>query len=75
MIAFLAFESRMHELLRGWRSQGRDVELQLARYADGLFSNMERQVRPLSVLSVAGHVVHIAHSSHLAGIQAQGRVG
>ena len=44
MVSYLAFEDRIHELMRGWRSQGRDVDLQLARYADGLFRNIEREV-------------------------------
>ncbi|TBU61210.1 hypothetical protein BD310DRAFT_920986 [Dichomitus squalens] len=43
MVSYLAFEDRIHELMRGWRSQGRDVNLQLARYADGLFRNIERE--------------------------------
>ncbi|KAI0687365.1 hypothetical protein C8Q76DRAFT_635502, partial [Earliella scabrosa] len=43
MVVYLAFETRMHELMRGWRSQGRDIELQLGRYADGLFKNIHRE--------------------------------
>ncbi len=44
MVVYLAFEARMNTLMRGWRSQGRDIELQLGRYADGLFQNFHREV-------------------------------
>ncbi|KAI0773682.1 hypothetical protein C8Q74DRAFT_1368256 [Fomes fomentarius] len=43
MVVYLAFEARMHTLMRGWRSQGHDIELQLGRYADGLFQNFHRE--------------------------------
>ena len=46
MVVYLAFEARMHTLMRGWRSQGRDIELQLGRYADGLFYDFHREVWP-----------------------------
>ncbi|KAI0751652.1 hypothetical protein C8Q80DRAFT_590719 [Daedaleopsis nitida] len=43
LMAFLAFQRRMQELVRGWRAQGHDVGLQIDRYADGLFRNTLRQ--------------------------------
>lgn len=34
---FLAFDARLCDLSRGWRFEGKDVVLQVDRYADGLF--------------------------------------
>ena len=65
MVVYLAFETRMHELMRGWRSQGRDIELQLGRYADGLFKNIHREV---CLLREHATIVFI---DHLIGSQAQ----
>ena len=45
LVAFFAFQARMQELMRGWRSQGRNIDLQIDRYADGLFRNVRHEVR------------------------------
>lgn len=42
---FAAFEGRMHDLLRGWRFEGKDIHMQVDRYADGLFRKCYREVR------------------------------
>lgn len=42
---FAAFEDRMHDLLRGWRFEGKDIHMQVDRYADGLFRKCYREVR------------------------------
>ncbi|KAH9853377.1 hypothetical protein C2E23DRAFT_121211 [Lenzites betulinus] len=34
---FVAFGDRMQDLVRGWRFQGKDINKQVDRYADGLF--------------------------------------
>ena len=44
MVAYLTFEKRMHDLMRGWRLQGRDIDQQLGRFADGLFQDIQREV-------------------------------
>ncbi len=44
LVAFFAFQARMQELMRGWRSQGRNIDLQIDRYADGLFRNVRHEV-------------------------------
>ena len=44
MVVYLTFEKRMHDLMRGWRSQGHDIDLQLGRFADGLFQDIQREV-------------------------------
>ncbi|RDX49937.1 hypothetical protein OH76DRAFT_1482742 [Lentinus brumalis] len=43
LVAFFAFQARMQELMRGWRSQGRNIDLQIDRYADGLFRNVRHE--------------------------------
>ncbi|KAI0352776.1 hypothetical protein OH77DRAFT_1428198 [Trametes cingulata] len=40
---FVAFEDRMRELIRGWRSEGKDIDKQVDRYADGLFKKCYRE--------------------------------
>ncbi|KAI0714009.1 hypothetical protein C8T65DRAFT_828950 [Cerioporus squamosus] len=43
LVTFFAFQARMQELMRGWRSQGRNIDLQIDRYADGLFRNVRHE--------------------------------
>ncbi|KAI8984923.1 hypothetical protein BD414DRAFT_547547, partial [Trametes punicea] len=51
---FVAFEDRMRDLVRGWRCEGKDVSMQVDRYADGLFRKLYRDThlyeRPYEVL-------------------------
>ena len=34
MVVYLTFEKRMHDLMRGWRLQGREIDQQLGRFAE-----------------------------------------
>ncbi|KAH9921548.1 uncharacterized protein BXZ73DRAFT_104430 [Epithele typhae] len=43
MVVYLAFEKRIHDLMRNWRLQGRDIDLQLGRFADGVFQDVQRK--------------------------------
>ncbi|CDO74209.1 hypothetical protein BN946_scf185043.g261 [Trametes cinnabarina] len=40
---FVAFEDRMRDLIRGWRCEGKDIGMQVDRYADGLFRKLYRE--------------------------------
>ncbi|KAI9063508.1 hypothetical protein FKP32DRAFT_724551 [Trametes sanguinea] len=40
---FVAFEDRMRDLLRGWRCEGKDIGMQVDRYADGLFKKLYQE--------------------------------
>ncbi|KAI0676683.1 hypothetical protein C8Q78DRAFT_38191 [Trametes maxima] len=40
---FVAFENRMRDLVRGWRFEGKDIGMQVDRYADGLFRKCYRE--------------------------------
>ncbi|KAI0829258.1 hypothetical protein BC628DRAFT_1116440 [Trametes gibbosa] len=42
---FVAFEDRMRDLVRGWRFEGKDIAMQVDRYADGLFRKCYRETR------------------------------
>ena len=44
MVVYLTLEKRMHNLMWGWRWQGCDIELQLGRFANGLFYDIDREV-------------------------------
>ncbi|OBZ66552.1 hypothetical protein A0H81_13413 [Grifola frondosa] len=43
LATFYAFDERMHDLVRCWRQQGKDIDLQIDRYADGLFVNWYKE--------------------------------
>ena len=51
MVVYLTFEKRMHDLMRGWRLQGREIDQQLGRFADGLFQDIQREVCLFSLRS------------------------
>ncbi|KAL7282001.1 hypothetical protein ACG7TL_003468 [Trametes sanguinea] len=40
---FVAFEDRMRDLVRGWRCEGKDISMQVDRYADGLFKKLYQE--------------------------------
>ncbi|KAI0637621.1 hypothetical protein C8Q77DRAFT_1214685 [Trametes polyzona] len=42
---FVAFEDRMRDLVRGWRFEGKDIDMQVDRYADGLFRKCYHETR------------------------------
>ena len=47
MVVYMTLEKRMHNLMWGWHSQGCDIDLQLGRFANGLFSDIQHEVWPL----------------------------
>ena len=44
IVVFVAFEDRMRDLVRCWRFEGKDIEMQIDRFADGLFRRCYREV-------------------------------
>ncbi|KAI0366225.1 hypothetical protein BV20DRAFT_1002805 [Pilatotrama ljubarskyi] len=40
---FVAFNDRMGDLIRGWRSEGKDIDKQVDRYIDGMFKRCYRE--------------------------------
>ena len=60
MVVYLTFEKRMHDLMRGWRLQGREIDQQLGRFADGLFQDIQREVRLFSLRSGRQHRLILA---------------
>ncbi|KAH9887585.1 hypothetical protein C8Q73DRAFT_204890 [Cubamyces lactineus] len=43
IVVFVAFEDRMRDLVRSWRFEGKEIGMQVDRYADGLFRKCYRQ--------------------------------
>ncbi|OBZ66555.1 hypothetical protein A0H81_13414 [Grifola frondosa] len=43
LATFYTFDDRMDDLVRCWRQQGKNIDLQIDRYADGLFVNWYKE--------------------------------